>query len=103
MDEPTAPDRLPDPPNQTLEAREVEWDEGVGAFGTGVAMAPPLDDPEKGLVRARVGVPAPPGPPDRAADGVGDRLLVGRESRAVVQTHRDVGAEVFLDLDGPLG
>ena len=66
-------------------------------------MVPPLDDPEQGLIVARVGRLAALGPADRPADGVGDPLLGGGQSGAVVEAHRHVGAERLLNRDGAFG
>ena len=52
---------------------------------------------------ARSAVPLAPRPLGRAAHGLGELAPLDARRRHLVEAHRDVAAEVALDLDGELG
>ena len=66
-------------------------------------MRSALNDTEKGLIGSPVGRLAAHGPVDGSIHGRRDFLFRGRQAGALVQAHRDVSPELFLDRHRSLG
>ena len=85
-------------------AVEVEGDGPLGALPAQALVDAALHDAEQRLAAAvepagRVGGPGARRPPGRAVDRVAHHRLGGRQGRAHVEDHLDVGAEQLLDAD----
>ena len=82
---------------------EVHRDQFPRAFSAEVEVQPALHDGELRLVGSRVVPLAALGPQDRSRDRGPHLRRVGVGRRALVEYHRDVRAEVLLNLDGSFG
>ena len=84
-------------------AGKIHRRQSGGAMAAQFEVRPALDDGEQRLIGPAVGGAAAFGPMERAAHGLAQHLRRRLERRALVETHGHVGAEVFLDGDGPFG
>ena len=84
-------------------AVEVELDELLGRAPPELAVGAALDDREAELAGRALGVALAAGPLGGAADGVLELAPRDAGRRHLVEAHRDVAAEVPLDLGGELG